>query len=208
MQLFRLIQTLSVISLLLFSTTPAVEGDSIPQPEPVVSAEKWQKLQAAMQDGGTTETKKDETVYKGMNSSKIVVLTLKIMFYLGVIVLILYFALKAVKKKMAGGYAPRVSGRFFDVLESRHVGPQKNVSLIKIGNRLIVIGVADGGISLLSQIDNLEEINSIMSGSNRGDGSAVAGSFSETIDAFLSKFRKDGRGVPLSQFSKNMDTAE
>jgi flagellar biogenesis protein FliO len=109
---------------------------------------------------------------------------------------------------MTGGSgATRGSGHYLEVLENKLIGSQKHVTLVKVGNRILVLGVAEGGVNLLSQIDNPEEIKALLSeGSKNVNG--VTGSFSETIDAFLSRFKKDGRGVPLSTFRKDFDGME
>jgi len=48
------------------------------------------------------------------------------------------------------------SGRNLEVLESTYVGPKKTVSLVRIGEKAVLVGVTDNGISLLTQLDQTE----------------------------------------------------
>jgi len=206
MGMCRRLFPLLIVTIFLIAS-PSKGADSLPQTDPIVSAEKWEKLQSAMSGSVTDTTLTNNVTYKSMDSSRIMILTFKIMFYLVIIIVLLYFVLKAFKKKMSNGGATRGSGRHLEVLESKLIGSQKHVTIVKIGNRLLVLGVADGGVSLLTQIDNPEEIKLIMSESSKVEN-GMPGSFSETIDAFLSRFKKDGRGVPLSSFRKDFDGME
>jgi flagellar protein FliO/FliZ len=207
MEKLRLLFSTLIIALL-FNVTPSAERDTLPQSQPIVSAEKWEKLQNAMTGSVADTAATNKVTYKSMDSGRIMILTLKIMFYLAIIIALLYIGLKAFKKKMMGGSGSnRGSGRYLEVLENKLIGSQKHVTLVKVGNRILVLGVAEGGVNLLSQIDNPEEIKILLSGNSQNEN-GVTGSFSETIDAFLSRFKKDGRGVPLSTFRKDFDGME
>jgi flagellar protein FliO/FliZ len=56
---------------------------------------------------------------------------------------------------------------FIENLGGTSVGPNRSVQLIKVGNRILVIGVADS-IQLLAEIDEDEEMKEILTEYNAG----------------------------------------
>lgn len=172
-------------------STPIHANDSLPQTAPTISAEKWERLQKAIAGGDTTSPATDDNrkEYKRMESGKIMILTIKVMFYLAIIAVALYFVLKTVKKKGGISGASQVAGKNLELIETKQIGANKQIALVRVGNSIIAVGITESSITLLKNLENQEEVAALLSDRLRDDNK-MASSFSETVDAFLSRFKK------------------
>lgn len=206
-KVFTVLFLFAVIQVWALPTDSTKTVDSLKKSEPVVSAEKWKAMQSAMENSSPAAAATKNAEYKTMGSKSIMLLTFKIMLYLAILCVILYVVLKAFRKKMQGQGSSGRKGRHLEVVESTPIGTQKHLTLVRVGGRLLVIGVADSSISLLTEIVDKEEVKRMITESDNS-ATQFAGSFSETVDSFLARFRKEGRGTPLSQYSRSQDQGE
>jgi flagellar protein FliO/FliZ len=55
------------------------------------------------------------------------------------------------KRRVAGG-----RGGALDVIESVYVGPKKTISLVRVGDRSVLVGVTDNSVSMLTELGDEE----------------------------------------------------
>ncbi len=82
---------------------------------------------------------------------------LKIFIGLGLVVLLAYYFTRLASQRLPVQQGPR-SVR---VLGHLYLGGRRGVSLVKVGSRVLVLGVTDHGVSLLDRVTDPEEIAAI-----------------------------------------------
>ena len=82
---------------------------------------------------------------------------MKIGAALAAVVICIYVGLFLLKKAMGRKYSGGGQGGHLEVLESMYVAPKKTVSLIRVGERTVLIGVTEAGVNMLTEFD---EVNS------------------------------------------------
>jgi len=83
---------------------------------------------------------------------------IKMLTALGVVfggMLVVYYFSKRILKRQVGNS----KGKMIRVLESSYIGVKKNISLVEIPGAILVLGITNDNISLLSKIENQEVIN-------------------------------------------------
>ena len=100
----------------------------------------------------------------------------------GILIIGLYFAKRIFK---VGGHQSK--GRMIRVLENTYVGVKKNISLVEVPGAILVLGVTNDAITLLTKIEDVEVINKF-SGS---EDEKTLGSFSSQLQKFLARYKKD-----------------
>jgi len=81
---------------------------------------------------------------------------------LGGILLVYYFAKRILKRQVGNS-----KGKMIRVLESSYIGVKKNISLVEIPGAILVLGITNDNISLLSKIENQEIIDGYKKGENK-----------------------------------------
>jgi flagellar protein FliO/FliZ len=74
---------------------------------------------------------------------------------LGGMLLVYYFAKRILKRQVGNS-----KGKMIRLLESSYIGVKKNISLVEIPGAILVLGITNDNISLLSKIENHEIIDS------------------------------------------------
>lgn len=74
---------------------------------------------------------------------------------LGGMLLVYYFAKRILKRQVGNS-----KGKMIRILESSYIGVKKNISLVEIPGAILVLGITNDNISLLSKIENHEIIDS------------------------------------------------
>ncbi|MBY0120683.1 flagellar biosynthetic protein FliO [Bacillus sp. S/N-304-OC-R1] len=103
------------------------------------------------------ETKADEPVKVGLNAWDFI----KMIFATLFVIALLYFLLKFINKKSR----TFKSSQLVENLGGTALGTNRSVQLIKVGNRILVVGVGEN-IQLLTEIDDQEEYNQLISNYN------------------------------------------
>lgn len=71
---------------------------------------------------------------------------------LGVIVVIIYLSVFGLKK-MSGGRIGGRKGNTIQIIEQTYLAPKKSVCLVKLADRAVLLGITEGGITLLTEMD-------------------------------------------------------
>ncbi|TGK13667.1 flagellar biosynthetic protein FliO [Leptospira kmetyi] len=77
----------------------------------------------------------------------------RVVFILGLLCAALYYILKYVSKNREGRLPVRGE---MNILSSLMLGPNKQLQIVEISGRLLVLGVADNGINLITEIEDPE----------------------------------------------------
>ncbi|MCG6193767.1 flagellar biosynthetic protein FliO [Leptospira sp. FAT2] len=77
----------------------------------------------------------------------------RVVFILGLLCAALYYILKYVSKNREGRLPVRGE---MNVLSSLMLGPNKQLQIVEVSGRLLVLGVADNGINLITEIEDPE----------------------------------------------------
>lgn len=193
-----------VICLGVMSGIPHAESTAAPakpKSDQELLNSKFEKMQQVLSEEATPEKRQaKERAYKPTNSKDILVLSFKIMFYIAVLSGLLYLAIRAFKKGALGQTMVK-HHKSIEILESAHLAQHKTVNLVKVLDRVLVLGVTENSVNLLTVIDDEASVKRIAA-NNQETASSVAGNFSASVNSFLSKFKKENRGVPLSAYSK------
>lgn len=113
-------------------------------------------------------------------------LLLKTILSLGIIVGVIYFIFRFFFRGKGLAYS---GGDLFRVIGNHVVAPNKYIQLIEIGNILVLLGITENGISLLTQIDDRETIDLIKTQASQSQ--TIEGvSFSHHLREFLKGFRR------------------
>ena len=100
----------------------------------------------------------------------------------GILIVALYFAKRVFK---VGGNQPK--GRMVRVLANAYVGVKKNISLVEVPGAILVLGVTNDAITLLTKIEDVEVINEL-----RGsEDEKTRGSFSEKLQKFSAGYKRN-----------------
>jgi|GEM_PF-3137859 len=76
----------------------------------------------------------------------------RVIISLLVIVTLIYLSV-FLMRRLSGGRIHSGREKTVQVLEQTYIAPKKSVCLLKLADRLVLIGVSDAGISLLTEID-------------------------------------------------------
>ena len=102
---------------------------------------------------------------------------------LGGMLLVYYFAKRILKRQV--GSSKR---KMIRILESSYIGVKKNISLVEIPGAILVLGITNDNISLLSKIESQE----IIEGYKKVENKKELLSFSDRLNEFSLKFKKAG----------------
>ncbi|MCP4370007.1 MAG: flagellar biosynthetic protein FliO [Deltaproteobacteria bacterium] len=92
-----------------------------------------------------------------------------------------YYLAKRMLRRQAGNS----KGKMIRVLESSYIGVKKNISLVEIPGAILVLGITNDHISLLSKIENLE----IIEGYKNIENKKELLSFSDRLHKFSLKLK-------------------
>ncbi len=102
---------------------------------------------------------------------------------LGLIYLVTYLSRRCLK----GGFGPMTRQSYIRVVETRHLAPKKSLLLVEVSGEYLLLSNGSEGISLIKQIDILEEIEVIES--PREAGNPALGRFQDKLDSIMSKLQ-------------------
>lgn len=80
----------------------------------------------------------------------------KMISALVVVILAVYAGLYLLRKLMGKRYGQGGRGDVLDVLQTTYIGPHKTISLVRVANRSVLVGVTDSQISTLTELDEAE----------------------------------------------------
>ena len=109
--------------------------------------------------------------------------TLQMLMALGIVLgglLVVFYLLKRYVNRDAGG----TKGRLIRVIASQYIGIKKNIALIEVPGTILVVGISNDNISLLTKIEDkaiLEDLRQEISG--------ITPSFSDHLQRLTTRFR-------------------
>jgi len=104
---------------------------------------------------------------------------------IGLLILFLHFLRKIVNRPMGAS----LISEHFQVLQQFHMGPKKTISLVKVYNRLLLLGVTETTITTLLEITEEEEVDQILT-RIRDSRKDQQTHFREIYQSLLSRFKK------------------
>jgi len=110
---------------------------------------------------------------------------LKMLTALGVVLggmLVVYYFAKRILNRQVGNS----KGKMIRVLESSYIGVKKNISLVEIPGAILVLGITNDNISLLTKIENQE----IIDGNKKVEKEKELISFSDRLHQFSLKLKR------------------
>ena len=110
--------------------------------------------------------------------------TLKMLTALGIVMgglLVVFYFMKRFLKRDIGGSKEQL----IKVIASQYIGIKKNISLIEVPGSILVVGVSNDNISLLTRIEDKVILDTL-----RRENSRVAPSFSDHLQRLSGRFRQ------------------
>jgi len=98
--------------------------------------------------------------------------------------LVVFYLMKRYLKRDGGG-----GGQLIRVLANRYIGVKKNIALIEVPGSVLVVGVSNDRISLLTKIED----KTVIEGIHR-ENHGVALSFSDHLQRLTSRLKSDRAG--------------
>ncbi|MCK4573471.1 MAG: flagellar biosynthetic protein FliO [candidate division Zixibacteria bacterium] len=80
----------------------------------------------------------------------------KLLSALAVVILCIYVGVFLLKKLMGRKYTGGGRSDALEVIESSYVGPKKTVTLLRVGERAVLVGVAENQMSMLTELSRDE----------------------------------------------------
>jgi flagellar protein FliO/FliZ len=132
-----------------------------------VAADKATALNALKQSAA--ENQNAETVGNSLyNGGSLALSTFKMISALVVVLVCIYLGVYLLKKLMGRRRGINGQNGILQVLETTYVGPKKTVSLVRVADRSVLIGVTDSQISILTELD-AEETSAITAAGSAND---------------------------------------
>ena len=98
---------------------------------------------------------------------------------LGGLIIVFYFMKRFLKRDVGGS-----KEQLIKVIASQYVGIKKNISLVEIPGSILVVGVSNDNISLLTKIEDKVVLDDL-----RQENSRIAPSFSDQLQRLTDRFK-------------------
>jgi len=95
--------------------------------------------------------------------------------------LVIFYLMKRFFKRDVG----RSKEQLIKVIASQYIGIKKNISIVEIPGSILVIGVSNDNISLLTEIENEVVLDSL-----RQENSRISPSFSDHLQRLTGRFKQ------------------
>ena len=125
----------------------ALAGLFMVNTEPV-SADRSFEYNAAQASDPTDNAALGTSTQSSLTSAMV-----KMISALAVVVICVYVGLYLLKKLTGKRSGPALKSDVLEVLQTTHLGPRKTISLIKVGNRSVLVGVTEQQISTITELD-------------------------------------------------------
>ena len=91
-----------------------------------------------------------------------------------------FYLLKRYLKRDSGG----VKGQLIRVIANQYIGIKKNIALVEVPGSILVVGISNDNISLLTKIEDKEVLEDL-----RQEVSGITPSFSDHLQRLTTRFR-------------------
>ena len=117
-----------------------------------VSADKTSTL-GILTESASDNPNNEQAQNSPFESGSLALSTIKMISALVVVVVCIYLGIFLLKKAMGRHHGINGKNNVLQVLETTYVGPKKTVSLIRVADRSVLVGVTDNQISVLTELD-------------------------------------------------------
>ncbi|MDY6880746.1 MAG: flagellar biosynthetic protein FliO [Thermodesulfobacteriota bacterium] len=121
------------------------------------------------------------------NEADLISTSLRMLAALAIVMAALILLYYFVKRRFSAENG-RAKGNLIRVIANTYIGLKKNISLVEVPGAILVVGVTNDRISLLSKIEDKEILENL---GTHEDGRVLT-SFSDHLQKLSSKLRKDG----------------
>ena len=98
---------------------------------------------------------------------------------LGGLIVVFYLMKRFIKRDTGGS-----KEQLIRVIASQYIGIKKNIALVEVPGSILVVGISNDNISLLTKIEDTAVLDTI-----RQEGSRIAPSFSDHLQRLTAKFK-------------------
>lgn len=170
--------------LLITSNRPASSGILYAQPESQ-TAVSTDTAKVASTTSTTTAPAYQPMISASTATSSII----KMITALAVVVVCIYVGIWLLKKLTSRRYSSGRKAFMLEVLETAYIDPKKSLSLVRVADRSVLIGVTDNQISVLTELDT-ELTKAAMEAASKG---TQGESFSTMLKSATQKFAGFGK---------------
>ncbi|MCM2271319.1 MAG: flagellar biosynthetic protein FliO [candidate division Zixibacteria bacterium] len=170
--------------LLITSNRPASSGILYAQPESQ-TAVSTDTVEVAATTSTTTAPAYQPMISTSTATSSII----KMITALAVVVVCIYVGIWLLKKLTSRRYSNGRKALMLEVLETAYIDPKKSLSLVRVADRSVLIGVTDNQISVLTELDT-ELTKAAMEAASKG---TQGESFSTMLKSATQKFAGFGK---------------
>ena len=103
---------------------------------------------------------------------------------LGGLLVVFYLMKRYLKRDVAGS-----NGQLIKVIANQYIGIKKNIALVKVPGTILVVGVSNDKISLLTKIEDKAIIEAIQQ-----EASGISPSFSDHLQRLTARFKSAKTG--------------
>lgn len=119
------------------------------------------------QSAAQTETTSQQTLKAGEQAlgSSVLPALIKMGLALLAVVVCIYLGLYVLRRMMGKKYSGNRAGQVLEVLETTYLAPKKSVTLVRVANKAIVVGMTESSMVTLSELDD-EQTREILDAQN------------------------------------------
>ena len=132
---------------------------------------------SAVTTGSVSEPASSPSETIGSASGSVVGPIVRMFSALAIVVVVAYLALYLLKRLMGRRYSGSLAADNVEVLQTTYVGPHKAISLVRVGNRSVLVGVTESQISTLTELDATETSEILSRVQATGKSESFAGIF-------------------------------
>ncbi len=70
-----------------------------------------------------------------------------------IVIICIYLAVFLLRRVMGGRYRGKSSTSLLEILESTYVAPKKTISLVRVADKAVLIGITEGTMTVLTELD-------------------------------------------------------
>lgn len=144
-----------------------------------------EKVRAATADRGTG---KDNIQRPDRSVPSMGVMFGKILISLSIILLLLAGTVYLFRRFTWKGNVTSAKSGVMDVLETTSIMPGKSLSIVRVADRVLLLGIFQEGIRCLSEFEG-EKALEIIQATDKGNGPSMMTQFSDNLNQFMGKFK-------------------
>ena len=121
---------------------------------------------------------------------------LKMVSALVVVIVCIYLSVALLKKAMGKKLSANKTSNSLEVLETTYLAPRKSLSLVRVAEKSVLLGVTDNNISVLTELD-AEETVELLNVEKMSDSEPTK-NFKDMLRSASSRFKEFGIGRRLT----------